>query len=717
MSTQPAGASAPGIVLPAFEDGLGRRYRPTSKATDTPPEILCFRHELTDVPSFEFSLRERVGRLQDFQHPYYARIRKVDRLSDERGTVALMSDCAPGTRLIEILTTIQNGGPVLGLDAALSLIRQLAPAMALLHDQARVGHGAIAPERLIVTPRSRLFIVEHVVGAALEQLRYSRERYWRELRVALPMSVGLARFDERADLTQLGVVALSLILGRPLHDDEYPSQVDDLVASANSRATDGSTEPLPNDLREWLRRTLQLDVRHSYRSLNEAGAALDQLLDQEGAYQPDVNELEHFLANYYALPASIPGASKPGPVAEIPRPQPKPEMPQAKSEQPRFEIPPAPKFDLPSVAVEMPARDRGISKFESETGRETVGSGADHDEVDFDEWQPVIPLPRKKSTFAKYQWAVAGVAGLLMLGGGAYAARGLFSSPAPVPTTGTISIDTNPPGGKVEVDGSEKGVSPVTLTLPEGAHTLSVRGNGEPRVMQITIKAGTQVSQYLELPAAVAANGQVQIRTEPNGAHISVDGIPRGTTPLTVVDLAPGDHVVKVESDLGTVNQHVTIEPGATASLVVPLGAAQTVAPASGWVSVQAPFAMDLYEQGHMLGNSGIDRIMLSPGRHDIEIVNEPVGYREVRTVQISPNRVSTLSVTLPKGNLSLNAVPWASVTIDGESVGETPIGNLSLTVGPHEVVFRNPQLGEQRRVITVSQRAPVRFSIDMNQK
>src|SRR4029077_2972719 len=138
------------------------------------------------------------------------------------GTVALMSDGAPGIRLIEMLTAVEGGGPAVDLSTPLYLVRRLVPAIAVLHEHAQVAHGAIAPERLFVTPAARLFIVEHVLGAALEQLKYSRERYWRELRVALPMAVGLPRFDERADLTQVGVVALSLILGRQLRDDEYP---------------------------------------------------------------------------------------------------------------------------------------------------------------------------------------------------------------------------------------------------------------------------------------------------------------------------------------------------------------------------------------------------------------------------------------------------------------------------------------------------------------
>ncbi len=126
---------------------------------------------------------------------------------------------------------------------------------------------------------------------------------------------------------------------------------------------------------------------------------------------------------------------------------------------------------------------------------------------------------------------------------------------------------------------------------------------------------------------------------------------------------------------------------------------------------------MEIYEQGRMLGNSGIDRIMLAAGEHQLEIVNEPLGFRESRTVRVTPGKLAVVGITLPKGILSLNATPWATVAIDGQSVGETPIGNLSLTIGPHEVVFTNPQLGEQRRVITVSEREPRRFSIDMTKK
>ena len=105
---------------------------------------------------------------------------------------------------------------------------------------------------------------------------------------------------------------------------------------------------------------------------------------------------------------------------------------------------------------------------------------------------------------------------------------------------------------------------------------------------------------------------------------------------------------------------------------------------------------------------------MMAAGRHELEFVNDTLGYRATRVVQVSPGKVATVAVELPKGVVSLNAMPWAEVWIDGARVGETPIGNLAVPIGAHEVVFRHPQYGEKRHAISVTLAAPVRVSVDM---
>src|SRR4029450_10172785 len=142
-------------------------------------------------------------------------------------------------------------------------------------------HGAIGPERIIVTPNARIVIVEYVLGAALEQLHFSRERYWKELRVALPPSPALPHFDHRADVTQIGVVALSLVLGRLLHDDEYPARAGDVLELASAITAKGERTPLPAGIRNWIARALQLDPRHAFATALEARDELDRVLAGE----------------------------------------------------------------------------------------------------------------------------------------------------------------------------------------------------------------------------------------------------------------------------------------------------------------------------------------------------------------------------------------------------------------------------------------------------
>jgi hypothetical protein len=110
---------------------------------------------------------------------------------------------------------------------------------------------------------------------------------------------------------------------------------------------------------------------------------------------------------------------------------------------------------------------------------------------------------------------------------------------------------------------------------------------------------------------------------------------------------------------------------------MVPLSSPEG-APVSGWMSVTAPADVQIFENKRLLGTSQSDRLMVSAGKHDIEIVNDLVGYRTTRTVQVAAGKVTPIKVEFPKGTIALNAVPWAEVWVDGEKIGETPIGNLS---------------------------------------
>jgi len=301
---------------------------------------------------------------------------------------------------------------------------------------------------------------------------------------------------------------------------------------------------------------------------------------------------------------------------------------------------------------------------------------------------------------------------LAAVGGGGFYAWRMLQKPVAVPM-GTLAVQTNPPGVGVFVDGEAHGNTPARVSLKAGSHILELRGRGVPRVIPVTVTANAEVSQYLELPQTPTL-GSLIVQSDPAGAEVTVDGVARGKAPINVADLTHGEHEVVLQAAGGTpVHQKVAIQAGVTASVLTPVSTAAP-GPVSGWIAVKSAVSIEVREGGKLLGTTDADRIMLAAGRHDLELANDTLGYHATRSIQVPPGKVASINVDLPEGVVNLNASPWAEVWIDGRRVGETPIGNLPVSIGPHEIVFRHPQLGEKRQAVSVTLNAPVRVSVDM---
>jgi hypothetical protein len=288
--------------------------------------------------------------------------------------------------------------------------------------------------------------------------------------------------------------------------------------------------------------------------------------------------------------------------------------------------------------------------------------------------------------------------------------------------TGSIRIETTPVGAEVTVDGRPSGVTPLTLTLAPATYAVEVKAGAQQRSLRIEVAPGTSVVQHLEMPvtagAVAAATGSLHVQTEPAGQMVSIAGTERGISPLTVDNLPPGQHTITVRGPKGIMRRTVGVKAGETMSLLVAAPAAAAAdTPLAGWLSVQSPTRLELREGGKLIGTTETEKIMLPAGKHQIEIINEAVGYRSTREIEVLSNKTSTVAVELPFGAVSINAQPWAEVWIGGERIGDTPIANLQRRIGQHEVVFRHPQLGERRETILVTLRQPVRLGVDMRSR
>jgi len=123
---------------------------------------------------------------------------------------------------------------------------------------------------------------------------------------------------------------------------------------------------------------------------------------------------------------------------------------------------------------------------------------------------------------------------------------------------------------------------------------------------------------------------------------------------------------------------------------------------------------VEVYEGPRFIGINDSSRMALSAGVHRLDLVNDSLRFRASERVEISSGRTTNLRITLPTGTLNVNAAPWADVTIDGKAAGQTPLGNVRVPIGPHQIVFRHPQFGEQTRAVVVTSESRTRVAVDL---
>jgi hypothetical protein len=234
------------------------------------------------------------------------------------------------------------------------------------------------------------------------------------------------------------------------------------------------------------------------------------------------------------------------------------------------------------------------------------------------------------------------------------------------PAASTITIESTPPGAEILINGQHRGNTPSTMTLSAGEYAMSVRRGTVARSVPLVVRAAT--NQHLYFAEAEAA-------------------ITPDSTPVAKAAAAAPSPVPSPPNAVG------------------------------GWISVEAPIDVQLFEGGALIGSNRSDRIMLPVGRHVIEATSASLGYKTSNTIQVAAGSLARLRLQIPSGTVNINALPWADVVVDGKKLGTTPLGNVSLPIGTHEIVFTHPQLGERRQTVTVAQNGVNRVSVNFSQR
>ncbi|MEO5739225.1 MAG: PEGA domain-containing protein [Vicinamibacterales bacterium] len=440
-----------------FSDGLGDRLLIRDAHGRPAQECLLIRPELSSVPAFEFALNERLWLVEKFDHPAFLTVRNMTRAAGQLTSISLIHDLTGGTRLSDVLARAGSGGQPITAGATVFVLKEVLDALAELHRQSGdLAHGAIAPERIVLAD-GKVRIADYVLGPAIEQLRYTTERYWKELRVALPSSAGVARLDRRVDVVQAALVAVAMLAGRSLGDAEHLSGIGDVLMSIS----------VPQPIRSWLLRALHMDPRRVFVHAGEASQALKEAMNESGL-RPAPRDLDLQQSRSLRIAPPVPvkvstpitvstpvsiTVAKPAPIARS------------------IATPAAPKRDVWQVP-------------------------------DVEQHMYVPPGPAKASarlgptsTFRKFLLA-AGIIGLM-------AAAFTVAQFIPAPDwmfskSGTLVIESSPQRIKVLVNGTSQGVTPLTLKVEAGIHEVELQGPGKPKIFKVHVTRGDRVAQYIE---------------------------------------------------------------------------------------------------------------------------------------------------------------------------------------------------------------------------
>ena len=246
-------AGAPGLVAwyaEGFSDVLGDRLRLFDNAGPA-LELLRFSASVATVPGFEAAVRARIEALATFSHPAFAKVRALTLLDDPHPQLALVSELVLGERLSTVLRAAQARDARLDPTCAIWLLRHVLPALAAFHDATGgAPHRLLDADRIVVTPTGEIAITEYVFGGLAEDL--------------LPA-------PRTSDVGQAALLAVAILLGRPLRPDERDADFERLAQQACT------VSPSADVLRPWLTRALSAGTDR-FMSVREAYHALDELL-------------------------------------------------------------------------------------------------------------------------------------------------------------------------------------------------------------------------------------------------------------------------------------------------------------------------------------------------------------------------------------------------------------------------------------------------------
>jgi hypothetical protein len=321
-----------------------------------------------------------------------------------------------------------------------------------------------------------------------------------------------------------------------------------------------------------------------------------------------------------------------------------------------------------------------------------------------------------------------------------------------MPKSGTLIVTVAGPNNRridaveVYVDGTRKcQVSPCKVEgLDKGAHSIRVAAAGYADTADKVVEVGKETIVPFELARASEGTG-IRVTAEGAGLKLFVDGKEVGPLPQELTDMTPGDHAIRVGGNdrYAPHEEHVTVEADKLKTIgplqlkvIKGLAMIEAGANAEGAKVLlvsgserrpipKLPIKLDIRtDKSYRLvaikkGFSNFEQpIEFEPGKAEktfvvelsageareeaepVELASSQSARRSSRSSSSSVSLSTKSSAKAGTGTLNINSIPASTILLDGTPKGTTPKVGISVSAGPHTVLFVNKGV---RKAVTVN--------------
>jgi phospholipid N-methyltransferase len=249
------------------------------------------------------------------------------------------------------------------------------------------------------------------------------------------------------------------------------------------------------------------------------------------------------------------------------------------------------------------------------------------------------------------------------------------------PSTGSLYITSNTSGASIYVDGSYRGITPVTLSgLTTGSHTVRILQSGynDYSVTAIVYAGQTTTVSSTLIPSTPppTQTGSIVITSSPSGADVYIDGLYRGITPVTLSGLTTGSHTVRIlQSGYNDYSLTTLVYAGQTTTVSTALIISTPTPTQTGSIVItSSPTGADVYIDGSYRGISPVTLSGLTTGSHTVRILqsgyndystNAKIYTRQTTTVTGFLSPITPVQTTSPAAAVPTTPIPQTTGSFD----------------------------------------------------